>query len=204
MPAIGPGTRVLLAQPFLGRTARALEARGATVLDSLFPIGEEGTTAWLRVASDAFAVPGDRFDAVVEPGRRRAREAVAARRPLLAGQRVFLFPDSQLEPSIARFLHRELGVTLVEVGAPYLHRRHARAELALIASVSAEDASRTSSSWRGVIGNRWLRRILLVGIGVAVFRRQGTDRGFTDRRCWLDELFELSTGSAAHVEDLAG
>jgi light-independent protochlorophyllide reductase subunit N len=131
-PAIGPGTRVLLAQPFLGRTARALENRGATVLDTLFPIGEEGTTAWLRAASDAFGIPAGRFDAIVEPGRRRAREAVAARRSLLAGRRVFLFPDSQLEPSIARFLHRELGATLVEVGAPYLHRRHARAELALL------------------------------------------------------------------------
>jgi light-independent protochlorophyllide reductase subunit N len=30
LPPIGPGTRVLLAQPFLGETARALIARGAT------------------------------------------------------------------------------------------------------------------------------------------------------------------------------
>jgi hypothetical protein len=29
LPAVGPNTRLLLAQPFLGDTARALEARGA-------------------------------------------------------------------------------------------------------------------------------------------------------------------------------
>jgi light-independent protochlorophyllide reductase subunit N len=50
----------------------------------------------------------------------------------LTGKRVFLFPDSQLEVSIARFLHRELGMEIAEVGSPYIHRQHLAADLALL------------------------------------------------------------------------
>lgn len=132
LPAVGPGTRVLLAQPFLADTARALEDRGASVLVAPFPLGEEGTTAWLRAAADAWGVPAERFDAVVAPRRERARRALAPHREQLAGRSVFLFPDSQLEPPIARFLARELGMRLLEVGTPYLHRGHLAAELPLL------------------------------------------------------------------------
>ncbi|MCK7500877.1 MAG: hypothetical protein MZW92_69885 [Comamonadaceae bacterium] len=48
MPAVGPGTRFMLAQPFLADTARALEARGARCIAAPFPFGAEGTTRWLR------------------------------------------------------------------------------------------------------------------------------------------------------------
>ena len=43
---------------------------------------------------------------------------------------MFFFPDSQLEIPLARFLARELGMTLTEVGTPYLHRQHLAEELA--------------------------------------------------------------------------
>jgi light-independent protochlorophyllide reductase subunit N len=132
LPAVGPATKVLLAQPFLGETARALEGRGATIIESLFPLGEEGTTAWLRAAAECFGVEPGRFRAITEPGRRRARQAVASRKEALEGRRLFFFPDSQLEPVIARFLHRELGSIPVEVGSPYLHRRFIGPELALL------------------------------------------------------------------------
>ncbi|MEL7219019.1 MAG: ferredoxin:protochlorophyllide reductase (ATP-dependent) subunit N, partial [Pseudomonadota bacterium] len=56
LPAVGPNTRYLLAQPFLSDTAMALDGRGAQRLDALFPFGAEGTTAWLRAAADAFGV----------------------------------------------------------------------------------------------------------------------------------------------------
>ena len=45
---------------------------------------------------------------------------------------MFLFPDSQLEPSLARFLARECGMRLVEVGTPYLDRQLVERELALL------------------------------------------------------------------------
>ena len=131
-PAVGPNTRYLLAQPFLADTARALEARGAVRLEALFPLGEEGTTAWLAAAAQAWDIPAERFEAAIAPGRERARQALMRQRPLLEGKSIFFFPDSQLEPPLARFLSRELGMRLVEVGTPYLHRQHLAQELALL------------------------------------------------------------------------
>ena len=57
MPAIGPGQKYLLAQPFLNDTARALEERGATHIPAPFPLGAEGTTGWFKAAADAFNLP---------------------------------------------------------------------------------------------------------------------------------------------------
>ena len=132
LPPVGPGTRLLLAQPFLADTARALEERGARRLPAPFPLGAEGTTAWLRAAADAFGVSAERFRTVVALPEARARRALERYRGELAGRRVFLFPDSQLEIPLARFLSREVGMDPLEVGTPYLHRAHLEAELALL------------------------------------------------------------------------
>ena len=53
-------------------------------------------------------------------------------RPVLEGKSVFLFPDSQLEPSLARFLSRELSTSIIEIGTPYLNREVVGAELAMM------------------------------------------------------------------------
>jgi light-independent protochlorophyllide reductase subunit N len=132
LPPVGPCTRVLLAQPFLAETARLLEERGARRLPAPFPLGAEGTTLWLQAAADAWGVPASRFRHVTAAARGRAETALARCRFRLAGKRVFFFPDSQLEPPLARFLAREMGVELVEVGTPYLHRQHLALELALL------------------------------------------------------------------------
>ena len=129
---IGPNTRFLLAQPFLADTARALEGRGAERLAAPFPLGVEGTTAWLRAAADAFGVDAATFDKVTAAGRERAATALARHRAQLSGKSVFFFPDSQLEIPIARFLAREMNMQLVEVGTPYLHRQHLSEELDLL------------------------------------------------------------------------
>ncbi|MBR1088457.1 ferredoxin:protochlorophyllide reductase (ATP-dependent) subunit N [Bradyrhizobium manausense] len=132
LPAIGPNTRFLLAQPFLSDTARALEDRGATRLAAPFPLGVEGTTAWLRAASDSFGVAPALFEKVTQNHRVRAERALVRYRDQLGGRRIFLFPDSQLEIPLARFLSRELSMQLVEVGTPYLHREHLAEELRLL------------------------------------------------------------------------
>ncbi|HLG81944.1 MAG TPA: ferredoxin:protochlorophyllide reductase (ATP-dependent) subunit N [Bradyrhizobium sp.] len=132
LPSIGPHTKFLLAQPFLADTARALEARGATRLAAPFPLGVEGTTAWLKAAADAFGVAETRFNAVTQPNRLRAARALLPYRDRLAGRSIFLFPDSQLEIPLARFLSRELSMKLIEVGTPYLHREHLAEELELL------------------------------------------------------------------------
>jgi light-independent protochlorophyllide reductase subunit N len=134
LPPVGPGTRFLLAQPFLADTARALEQRGAIRINAPFPFGAEGTTLWLRAAAEQWGVDAARFRSVTAPGQERAQRAIARYRGELAGKRVFFFPDSQLEVPLARFLSRELSMELVEVGTPYLHRQHLAAELELLPS----------------------------------------------------------------------
>jgi light-independent protochlorophyllide reductase subunit N len=132
MPPIGPRTAFLLAQPFLGETARVLETRGATHLPAPFPFGAEGTTAWLQAAAQRFGTDPDQFNAVTAPGIERAKRAVSRHRERLAGKSVFFFPDSQLEIPLARFLARELDMRLAEVGTPYLHARHMAGEMVLL------------------------------------------------------------------------
>ncbi len=132
LPSVGRNTVFLLAQPFLTDTARALEERGATRIPAAFPLGAEGTTLWLRAAAQAFGVPESKFLAVTAAKRERASRAVSRQLGELAGKRIFLFPDSQLEIPLARFLARELSMELVEVGTPYLHRQHLKAELDLL------------------------------------------------------------------------
>ncbi len=130
LPAVGPNTRVLLAQPFLGDTVRALEQRGARRIAAPFPFGVEGTTAWLEAAAAAFGIEAATVARVTQPARERATKALQRQRAALDGRSVFFFPDSQLEIPLARFLSRELGMRLTEVGTPYLHREHLRQELA--------------------------------------------------------------------------
>ncbi|MFN9120095.1 MAG: ferredoxin:protochlorophyllide reductase (ATP-dependent) subunit N [Gemmatimonas sp.] len=130
LPPVGPNSMLLLAQPFLGDTARALIARGATLLSAPFPFGVNGTTAWLKAAAEAWGVSDAQFRLVTEPSAERARAALARYRPWLEGKRLFFFPDSQLEIPLARFLHEECGTELVEVGTPYLDRLMVEAELA--------------------------------------------------------------------------
>jgi light-independent protochlorophyllide reductase subunit N len=122
IPAIGPQTRFLIAQPFLGDTAVKLADRGAVRLPALMPFGAEGTTAWLKAAARAWGVDADHFDRVVAPGRARAQRALERHRAVLDGKSIFFFPDSQLEPSLARFLAQEAGMKPIEVGTPYLNR----------------------------------------------------------------------------------
>jgi light-independent protochlorophyllide reductase subunit N len=132
LPAIGGNTRYLLAQPFLGETAHALDDRGATRLAAPFPFGIEGTSAWVTAAARAFGIGSAAIESTIAPHRERARTALAHYRDTLSGKRFFFFPDSQLEIPLARFLARELDMIPVEVGTPYIHRQHLADDLALL------------------------------------------------------------------------
>jgi light-independent protochlorophyllide reductase subunit N len=129
---MGPNTQLLLAQPFLAETARLMQARGASLLVAPFPLGIEGTTAWLQSAATAFGVTPEKFQSAVYAPTARAEASLARAKLHLDGKRIFFFPDSQLEIPLARFLSRELGMKLLEVGTPYLHRQHMAVELAML------------------------------------------------------------------------
>lgn len=132
LPGVGPNTRVLLAQPWLSETARALEARGATILEAPFPLGAEGSLAWFKAAADAWDVSAEQFESATGQALARARQALAGHRERLQGQSLALLPDSQLELPLARFLNRECGMSLVEVGTPFLDQKLMAPELALL------------------------------------------------------------------------
>jgi light-independent protochlorophyllide reductase subunit N len=74
-------------------------------------------------------VSASRIRDAVEMPEARAKLALERLRGELAGKRIFFMPDSQLEIPLARFLHNELGMELLEVGTPFLHRGHMTPEL---------------------------------------------------------------------------
>jgi len=132
LPPVGPDTRYLLAQPYLLDTARALEDCGARRIAAPFPFGVEGTTRWLKAAADVWGVDQQTFEDVTASGRQRAARALEHYRGQLSGKRIFFFPDSQLEVPLARFLAREMGMELIEVGTPYLHQQHLADDIAML------------------------------------------------------------------------
>jgi light-independent protochlorophyllide reductase subunit N len=132
LPGIGPNTVLLPAQPYVGEAVRALQARGARLLEAPYPLGVEGTSAWLAAAAQAFGIDAAQCAQVTQAPAARAAAALQRYRERLAGLSLFLLPDSQLEIPLARFLSRELGMRLVEVGTPYLDRQMVAAELALL------------------------------------------------------------------------
>ncbi|HJN37123.1 MAG: ferredoxin:protochlorophyllide reductase (ATP-dependent) subunit N [Prochlorococcus sp.] len=132
LPSVGPGTRVLLTQPYLTDTARALKQRGAEILQAPFPLGTEGSRLWMEAAAQSFGINHTLVDATLEPLIVRARKALEPYRQQLQGKRIFLLPESQMEIPLARFLQRECGMELIEVGTPYLNRDLMEPELELL------------------------------------------------------------------------
>ena len=89
LPALGPDTRIVLAQPFLSATLKALEDRGGRHLPAPFPLGAEGTTAWLWAIAEEAGVAPARFEAVTAAGRARAKKAMSRSGKRLRGERYF-------------------------------------------------------------------------------------------------------------------
>jgi light-independent protochlorophyllide reductase subunit N len=197
LPPVGPGTRFLLAQPFLGETARMLEERGATRLAAPFPLGVEGTTFWLKAAADTFSISAALFDRVTAPLILRARNAVQRQAAMLGGKRIFFFPDSQLEIPLARFLSRELGMRLTEVGTPYLHRQHLAQELAMLPAETTlsegQDVERQLDRCRAAKPD-----LIVCGLGLA---NPLEAEGFTTK--WSIELLFTPVQGYEQAADLA-
>ncbi len=132
LPAVGKQTRLLLAQPYLGQTARALIGRGASLVKAPYPLGAEGTLEWLRAAARSFSISDDKFEQVTSAPLARARHALSLQRKRLEGKRICFMPDSQLEIPLARFLQRECGAELLEIGTPYFDRQILQPELSML------------------------------------------------------------------------
>ena len=137
LPAIGPQTVILLAQPYLGDTLSALMGRGAKHVPAVFPLGAEGTRSWIAAGLEAMGKGAEIAHPMIQSAYDRAKSALAEAHNLLSGKSLFFFPDSQLEIPLARFLAAELGMQLTEVSTPYLHRGIMSRELQLLPTNAA-------------------------------------------------------------------
>ena len=71
--------------PFASAMVLMLRARR---IPAPFPLGIEGTQAWLAAAAQAWGVDAQHVEAVCAPARERARAALVRHRAVLAGKRV--------------------------------------------------------------------------------------------------------------------
>ncbi|MCU0571061.1 MAG: ferredoxin:protochlorophyllide reductase (ATP-dependent) subunit N [Oculatellaceae cyanobacterium Prado106] len=128
LPVIEEGTYVVGVNPFLSHTATTLmRRRKCTLINAPFPIGPDGTRAWIEKICSVFNI---------QPKGLAEREqqvwaSLEDYLQLIRGKSVFFMGDNLLEISLARFLVR-CGMTVSEIGIPYMDKRYQKAELALL------------------------------------------------------------------------
>jgi len=128
LPELGEGVYVCAVNPFLSRTATTLmRRRKCKLINAPFPIGPDGTRAWLETICSTFSI---------EPVGLAEREAkiwksLTEYTELIKGKSVFFMGDNLLEISLARFLIK-CGMIVYEIGIPYMDKRFQASELALL------------------------------------------------------------------------
>ncbi|MDG2991293.1 ferredoxin:protochlorophyllide reductase (ATP-dependent) subunit N [Candidatus Synechococcus calcipolaris G9] len=134
LPVLEEGYYVAGVNPFLSRTATTLmRRRKCKLIGAPFPIGPDGTRAWVEKICTVLGI---------EPQGLEEREAQIWQNledylPLVRGKSVFFMGDNLLEISLARFLIR-CGMTVQEIGIPYMDKRYQAAELELLTKTCHE------------------------------------------------------------------
>nr|AWD77951.1 protochlorophyllide reductase subunit N [Odontosoria chinensis] len=128
LPSLGEGVFVCGVNPFLSRTATTLmRRRKCQLVGAPFPIGPDGTRAWIDKICSVFNVKPDGLSVRENSIWKTMRDYIC----LVSGKSVFFMGDNLLEISIARFLIR-CGMVVYEVGIPYMDKRYQAAELLLL------------------------------------------------------------------------
>jgi light-independent protochlorophyllide reductase subunit N len=134
LPVIEEGYYVSGVNPFLSRTATTLMRRRKTkLIGSPFPIGPDGTRAWVEKICSVFNIEPKGL----EEREAKIWESVEDYLQLIRGKSVFLMGDNLLEISLARFLIR-CGMTCHEIGIPYMDKRYQAAELEFLVKTCNE------------------------------------------------------------------
>nr|YP_011002489.1 Light-independent protochlorophyllide reductase subunit N [Undaria peterseniana]WAL33280.1 Light-independent protochlorophyllide reductase subunit N [Undaria peterseniana] len=134
LPLINEGNYVCGVNPYLSRTATTLmRRRKCKLIGAPFPIGPDGTRAWLEKICIVFSI---------EPKGLQQREDEIWEKlkyyvSLIDGKSVFFMGDNLLEISLARFLIRS-GMIVFEIGIPYMDKRYQGAELQLLQKTCKE------------------------------------------------------------------
>lgn len=125
LPVLNENVYVCGINPFLSRTATTLmRRRKCKLINAPFPIGPDGTRAWLEKICFVFGI--------IPEGLKQREEQIWSNLEdyltLVRGKSVFFMGDNLLEISLARFLVR-CGMIVYEIGIPYLDKRFQSAEL---------------------------------------------------------------------------
>nr|YP_010338431.1 protochlorophyllide reductase ChlN subunit [Rhodaphanes brevistipitata]UNJ18381.1 protochlorophyllide reductase ChlN subunit [Rhodaphanes brevistipitata] len=128
LPNIPEGAYVVGVNPFLSRTATTLmRRRKAKLINAPFPIGPDGTRAWIEKICSVYNIKPTALDQREQKIWDNLKDSLA----LVKNKSVFFMGDNLLEISIARFLAR-CGMIVYEVGIPYMDKRYQQAELELL------------------------------------------------------------------------
>ncbi|MFM6130607.1 MAG: ferredoxin:protochlorophyllide reductase (ATP-dependent) subunit N [Sphaerospermopsis kisseleviana] len=128
LPSLGDGVYVCGVNPFLSRTATTLmRRRKCKLISAPFPIGPDGTRAWLEKICSVF----NKVPVGLEDRENKIWEGLEDYLTLIRGKSIFFMGDNLLEISLARFLIR-CGMIVYEIGIPYMDRRFQAGEIALL------------------------------------------------------------------------
>lgn len=131
LPALGENVYVCGINPFLSRTATTLmRRRKCKLISAPFPIGPDGTRAWIEKICNVFGITPIGLEEREQQIWKTLTESTEYL-TILKGKSVFFMGDNLLEISLARFLIR-CGMTVYEIGIPYMDKRFQAAELALL------------------------------------------------------------------------
>lgn len=130
LPELGPGVYVCGVHPFLSRTATTLmRRRKCQLIGAPFPIGPDGTTAWIEKICQVFNVhPQNQY---LNERQENIWQSLQPYINLIKGKSVFFMGDNLLEISLARFLIK-CGMIVYEIGIPYMDKRFQASELNLL------------------------------------------------------------------------
>lgn len=125
LPVLNENVYVCGINPFLSRTATTLmRRRKCKLISAPFPIGPDGTRAWLEKICSVFGV----IPTGLVEREEQIWKTLEDYLTLVRGKSVFFMGDNLLEISLARFLVR-CGMIVYEIGIPYLDKRFQAAEL---------------------------------------------------------------------------
>nr|YP_009425607.1 protochlorophyllide reductase ChlN subunit [Athyrium opacum]ASU94231.1 protochlorophyllide reductase ChlN subunit [Athyrium opacum] len=128
LPALGEGVYVCGVNPFSSRTATTpMRRRKCQLVGAPFPIGPDGTRAWIEKICSVFDIKPDGLEERESQIWRNLSDYLE----IITGKSVFFMGDNLLEISLARFLIR-CGMVVYEVGIPYMDKRYQAAELLLL------------------------------------------------------------------------
>jgi len=134
LPKLGPGVFVCGVHPFLSRTATTLmRRRKCQLISAPFPIGPDGTRAWIEKICKVFEISPKNLEKREEKIWENLKDYLS----LVKGKSVFFMGDNLLEISLARFLIR-CGMIVYEIGIPYMDKRFQSSELLFLEKTCKE------------------------------------------------------------------